>query len=101
MTPEKKEVAKTEPEAEKEEENEDDKLLNELEELTNAVDRKKKQAKKLLAKRRAKVSFHFKSSFLSANLIMFMLRLLGLPNQFLCSRKLHRNKNSLGNTGLV
>ncbi|KAJ4873058.1 FtsJ-like methyltransferase family protein [Raphanus sativus] len=54
LTPEKKEVAKKEPEAEKEEENEDDKLLNELEELTNAVDRKKKQAKKLLAKRRAK-----------------------------------------------
>ncbi|CAN6914643.1 unnamed protein product [Brassica oleracea] len=54
LTPEKKEVAKKEPEVEKEEENEDDKLLNELEELTNAVDRKKKQAKKLLAKRRAK-----------------------------------------------
>ncbi|KAG2263177.1 hypothetical protein Bca52824_070256 [Brassica carinata] len=42
------------PEKKEEEENEDDKLLNELEELTNAVDRKKKQAKKLLAKRRAK-----------------------------------------------
>ncbi|CAN7014514.1 hypothetical protein IGI04_013213 [Brassica rapa subsp. trilocularis] len=54
LTPEKKEVAKKEPDVEKEEENEDDKLLNELEELTNAVDRKKKQAKKLLAKRRAK-----------------------------------------------
>ncbi|CAH8384446.1 unnamed protein product, partial [Eruca vesicaria subsp. sativa] len=54
LTPEKKEVAKTEPDVEKEELNEDDKLLNELEELTNAVDRKKKQEKKLLAKRRAK-----------------------------------------------
>ncbi|CAH2077950.1 unnamed protein product [Thlaspi arvense] len=55
LTPEKKEVAKKEPEVEKEdEENEDDRLLNELEELTNAADRKKKQAKKLLAKRRAK-----------------------------------------------
>ncbi|KAL0738983.1 hypothetical protein Bca4012_015193 [Brassica carinata] len=54
LTPEKKEVAKKEPDVEKEEEDEDDKLLNELEELTNAVDRKKKQAKKLLAKRRAK-----------------------------------------------
>ncbi|XP_010433595.1 PREDICTED: putative rRNA methyltransferase [Camelina sativa] len=55
LTPEKKEVAKTEPDVGKEdEENDDDKLLNELEELTNTVDRKKKQAKKILAKRRAK-----------------------------------------------
>uniref|UniRef100_A0A1J3DHF9 Putative rRNA methyltransferase n=1 Tax=Noccaea caerulescens TaxID=107243 RepID=A0A1J3DHF9_NOCCA len=58
LTPEKKEEAKKESEVVKEdeenEENEDDKLLNELEELTNAVDRKKKQAKKLIAKRRAK-----------------------------------------------
>jgi AdoMet-dependent rRNA methyltransferase SPB1 len=55
LTPEKKEVAKPEPDVGKEdEENEDDKLLNELEELTNTVDRKKKQAKKILAKRRAK-----------------------------------------------
>ncbi|KAK4772637.1 hypothetical protein SAY86_014412 [Trapa natans] len=35
-------------------EDEDDKILNEMEELTNAMDRKKKRAKKLLAKRRAK-----------------------------------------------
>lgn len=56
LTPEKKEVAKKEPDVGKEnEENEDDRLLSELEELTNAADRKKKQAKKLLAKRRAKV----------------------------------------------
>ncbi|OAY63316.1 AdoMet-dependent rRNA methyltransferase spb1 [Ananas comosus] len=34
--------------------NEDDQLLNEMEELTNVLDRKKKRAKKLLAKRRAK-----------------------------------------------
>ncbi|ESQ54731.1 hypothetical protein EUTSA_v10024417mg [Eutrema salsugineum] len=55
LTPKKKEVAKKEPDVGKEdEENEDDRLLNELEELTNAADRKKKQAKKLLAKRRAK-----------------------------------------------
>ncbi|KAH0915626.1 hypothetical protein HID58_030072 [Brassica napus] len=55
LTPEKKEVAKKEPDVGKEdEENEDDRLLSELEELTNAADRKKKQAKKLLAKRRAK-----------------------------------------------
>ncbi|XP_010438837.1 PREDICTED: putative rRNA methyltransferase [Camelina sativa] len=55
LTPEKKEVAKTEPDVGKEdEENDDDKLLNELEELTNTVDRKKKRAKKILAKRRAK-----------------------------------------------
>ncbi|XVF01085.1 hypothetical protein REPUB_Repub04eG0057200 [Reevesia pubescens] len=36
------------------EENEDDKLLNEMEELTYAMELKKKRAKKLLAKRRAK-----------------------------------------------
>ncbi|CAN7133141.1 unnamed protein product [Brassica rapa subsp. narinosa] len=55
LTPEKKEVAKKEPDVGKEdEENEDDRLLSELEELTNAADRKKKQTKKLLAKRRAK-----------------------------------------------
>lgn len=39
----------------KNEEDEDDKVLNEMEELTNAIDRKKKREKKLLAKRRAKV----------------------------------------------
>ncbi|KAL1202891.1 hypothetical protein V5N11_015145 [Cardamine amara subsp. amara] len=55
LTPEKKEITKKEPDVvEEDEENDDDKLLNELEELTNTVDRKKKQAKKLLAKRRAK-----------------------------------------------
>ncbi|KAK8492618.1 hypothetical protein V6N13_017586 [Hibiscus sabdariffa] len=36
------------------EENEDDKLLNEMEELTYAMERKKKRAKKLLRKRRVK-----------------------------------------------
>ncbi|XVE49031.1 hypothetical protein DITRI_Ditri01bG0049200 [Diplodiscus trichospermus] len=36
------------------EENKDDKLLNEMEELTYAMEHKKKRAKKLLAKRRAK-----------------------------------------------
>ncbi|CAE6137554.1 unnamed protein product [Arabidopsis arenosa] len=58
LSPEKKEETKKEldvgKEDEEDEENEDDKLLNELEELTNTVDRKKKRAKKLLAKRRAK-----------------------------------------------
>ena len=34
---------------------EDENLLNEMEELTNALERKKKREKKLLAKRRAKV----------------------------------------------
>ncbi|XP_004507457.1 adoMet-dependent rRNA methyltransferase spb1 [Cicer arietinum] len=33
---------------------EDDRILNEMEELTNALDRKKKREKKILAKRRAK-----------------------------------------------
>ena len=37
------------------EENEDDKLLNEMEELTYAMERKKKRTKKLLSKRQAKV----------------------------------------------
>lgn len=37
------------------EENEDDKILNEMEELTHAMDRKQKRKKKLIAKRRAKV----------------------------------------------
>ncbi|CAL9233095.1 unnamed protein product [Arabidopsis halleri] len=55
LSPEKKEGTKKELDVGKEdEENEDDKLLNELEELTNTADRKKKRAKKLLAKRRAK-----------------------------------------------
>lgn len=34
---------------------EEDRILNEMEELTNVMDRKKKRAKKVLAKRRAKV----------------------------------------------
>ncbi|KAF5448834.1 hypothetical protein F2P56_029333 [Juglans regia] len=38
----------------KNEEDEDDKILNEMEELTYAMERKKKRAKKLLAKRQAK-----------------------------------------------
>ena len=70
LTPEKKEVAKMEPDVGKEdEENEDDRLLSELEELTNAADRKKKQAKKLLAKRRAKVII-FKS-FVTFQMVVF------------------------------
>lgn len=38
------------------EEDEDQRVLNEMEELTYAMERKKKKAKKLLAKRRAKVN---------------------------------------------
>jgi AdoMet-dependent rRNA methyltransferase SPB1 len=38
-------------------EDEDDRMLNEMEELTYAMERKKKRTKKLLAKRRAKVWF--------------------------------------------
>lgn len=38
---------------------EEDKILNEMEELTYVMDRKKKHEKKLLAKRRAKVSSFF------------------------------------------
>lgn len=36
-------------------ENEEDKILNEMEELTYAMERKQKRKKKLIAKRRAKV----------------------------------------------
>ncbi|KAL0730602.1 hypothetical protein Bca4012_026695 [Brassica carinata] len=59
LTPEKKQGTKEADvvNEEEEEEDEDVKLLNELEELTNTVDRKKKKrAKKLLAKRLAKVT---------------------------------------------
>lgn len=38
-------------------EDEDDRILNEMEEMKDALDRNKKRQKKLLAKRRAKVSF--------------------------------------------
>ncbi|KAK4477115.1 hypothetical protein RD792_016325, partial [Penstemon davidsonii] len=38
----------------KEDEDEDEKVLNEMEELTNAMERKKKRAKKILAKKRTK-----------------------------------------------
>ena len=43
-----------EPES-KADKDEDEDVLNEMEELTNAMLRKKKQAKKIVAKRRAKV----------------------------------------------
>lgn len=39
--------------------NEDDRLLGEMEELTFALEHKKKRQKKLLAKRRAKVCFNW------------------------------------------
>lgn len=39
----------------KEDGDEDDKILNEMEELTYAMERKKKREKKLLARRKAKV----------------------------------------------
>lgn len=42
---------------------EDDKLLNEMEELAYAMERKKKRTKKLLAKRKAKVCDLAKFSF--------------------------------------
>lgn len=37
---------------------EDEKLLDELEELTYAMDRKKKREKRIIAKRRAKVNIY-------------------------------------------
>lgn len=39
----------------KEDEDEDEKILNEMEELTNAIERKKRRAKKITNKRQAKV----------------------------------------------
>lgn len=62
LSPDKKPEPTTKAEMENEHiVDEDDRILNEMEELTHAVDRKKKREKKLLAKRRAKVS-----GFLSA-----------------------------------
>lgn len=43
-------------------EDEDERILNEMEELTNAMEQKKKRAKKLLAKRQAKVIAHVHES---------------------------------------
>lgn len=40
---------------EDEDEDEDEKILNEMEELTNAIERKKRRAKKITNKRQAKV----------------------------------------------
>lgn len=59
-------VVSTAPAGEQEpKEDEDESVLNEMEELANAVERKKKRAKKILAKRRAKVPsiFLLPSSF--------------------------------------
>lgn len=56
------------------EQDEDEKLLNEMEELTNAMDRKKKRAKKVLAKKRAKVCSSSSFVFFYAE----MRRALGL-----------------------
>ncbi|XP_073308166.1 adoMet-dependent rRNA methyltransferase spb1-like [Primulina huaijiensis] len=53
LSPSEKSTSTTPPEQEKKED-EDERVLNEMEELTNAMDRKKKRAKKLLAKRQAK-----------------------------------------------
>ena len=43
---------------------EEDRILNEMEELTYVMDRKKKRAKKLLAKRRAKVFSFLAATYL-------------------------------------
>ncbi|XP_020217180.1 adoMet-dependent rRNA methyltransferase spb1 [Cajanus cajan] len=55
LSPAKKADPTTTEQVEKEQKvDEEDRILNEMEELTNVMDRKKKRAKKLLAKRRAK-----------------------------------------------
>ncbi|KAL2328962.1 hypothetical protein Fmac_022389 [Flemingia macrophylla] len=55
LSPTKKPDPTTTEQVEKEPKvDEEDRILNEMEELTNVMDRKKKRAKKLLAKRRAK-----------------------------------------------
>lgn len=56
LSPSEKTNATTAPEVEKEnKEDDDDRILNEMEELTNAMERKKKREKKLQAKKRAQV----------------------------------------------
>lgn len=56
LSPSEKTNATTAPEVEKEnKEDHDDRILNEMEELTNAMERKKKREKKLQAKKRAQV----------------------------------------------
>jgi len=57
LSPAKKTEPATTAEVDNEHEvvDEDDRILNEMEELTNAMDRKKKREKKILSKRRAKV----------------------------------------------
>ncbi|KAL6213617.1 hypothetical protein ACLB2K_013064 [Fragaria x ananassa] len=54
LSPSEKATVTTAPDVEKEnKEDDDDKILNEMEELTNAMERKKKREKKLQAKKRA------------------------------------------------
>lgn len=58
LSPEKASTATTTVEPETKED-EDEKILNEMEELTNAMERKKKRAKKITNKRQAKVFENF------------------------------------------
>lgn len=65
LSPDQKPTSTSVKDAENEvKQDEDDKLLNEMEELAYAMERKKKRAKKLLAKRKAKVcDLSFRSLF--------------------------------------
>lgn len=59
LSPSEKATVTTAPDVEKEnKEDDDDRILNEMEELTNAMERKKKREKKLQAKKRAQVGIY-------------------------------------------
>ena len=66
LAPSEKAVVITAPDVEKKEnkEDDDDRILNEMEELTNAMERKKKREKKLQAKKRAQVGISFSSLYI-------------------------------------
>lgn len=68
LSPSEKATSATATVEQESKEDEDEKILNEMEELTNAMERKKKRAKKLLAKRQSKV---FEISSLSC--IIFLI----------------------------
>lgn len=59
---------------EEEEEDEDEKVLNEMEQLTHGVERKKKREKKILAKRQAKVCNLFEYCIREILPILYFIR---------------------------
>lgn len=71
LSPKKEFLPKSANENEGNKLDDDDHLLNEMEELTHIMDRKKKRAKKILAKRRAKVSLVQTTVFEGVDLLYF------------------------------